>query len=241
MAQTFEKIKKKYALTNSYFKNRRPQDPSTPFEVLEYVIQHQELPYNSESTDNWMYECFCEYQKRAGVYNSQFFTPAKTANRIAELADEYFVKSNPYVLDACCGFGMLTKALRAKGFIVDGFDNYTGFKQLYSFFTECQFLAKDFRELGDGDFARNVYSVVSNPPYEVKECSEFIECLFNWLQFGGIAVLLLPKGFIDKERPKATVDILKKYEVLHREDMTEPFERTATKAEIVVLKKPTPF
>ncbi len=73
--QDFYPIKKKYALNNSYFKNKGPQDPSTPFEVLEYVKQHNELPYKEKIHDNWFYDCFVEYQKRNGVFNSQYFTP----------------------------------------------------------------------------------------------------------------------------------------------------------------------
>ena len=54
---------------------------------------------------------------------------------------------------------------------------------------------------------------------------------------GGLAILLLPKGFIDKDKPKALVEILEKFSVMHREDMEEDFARTAIKAEIVVLEK----
>ena len=112
----FEKISKKFALNNSYFKNRQRNHPANPFEVLDYYLEHGELPYkNGDVNDNWFYECFVEYQKRNGVINSQFFTPPKTAERIAEIAFEY-ADTDEKVLDACCGFGQITMALEKKGF-----------------------------------------------------------------------------------------------------------------------------
>ena len=107
----FEKIKKKFALNNSYFKNRQHNAPSNPFEVLEYYKEHNELPYKEEVKEDWFYQCFCEYQKRAGVLNSQFFTPTRTADRIAEIVFEY-AEFDERILDACCGFGQITKALK---------------------------------------------------------------------------------------------------------------------------------
>lgn len=230
----FEKIKKKYALNNSYFKNSLREHPSDPFEVLEYFIEHEELPYKVfELEEYWLYECFIEYQKRAGVKTSQFFTPPETAKKIAEIADRFGEFGDPYVLDACCGFGMLSKEILKKGFLVEGFDIDTRFNIIYNEYVESAFYTSDFR-----DFRTEPLNlIVSNPPYEVKELTEFLECMTNWLTGTGIAVLLLPKGFIDKERPKATVEVLSKYQVLHKEDMVETFARTNTRAEIVVLTK----
>jgi hypothetical protein len=54
---------------------------------------------------------------------------------------------------------------------------------------------------------------------------------------GGISILLLPKGFIKKERPKRTVNALNKFEILETRDMTEEFVRTKVNAEIVVFGK----
>ena len=85
----FEKLKKKFALNNSYFKNRQHNAPSNPFEVLEYYKEQKELPYNDgEIKDDWFYNCFCEFQKRAGVHNSQFFTPTKTV----KVLNEFFIE-----------------------------------------------------------------------------------------------------------------------------------------------------
>lgn len=240
---TFEKItrKKKFALTNSYFKNLNPQtEPRTPFEVYAYYKQHGELPFDSnpDTDPNWLYETYIEYQKRAGVYNSQFFTPPFTADRIAELADEYFrtdERETCRVLDACCGFGMLTKPLTEKGFIVNGFDNNSEILKMYSEYTGCISEQKDIHSYLAED--TQWMNIVSNPPYEIKELTQFLKLLWDLLKHGGLAVLLLPKGFVDKDKPKALVEVLEKFSVMHREDMQEDFARTGMKAEIVVLEK----
>ncbi len=244
--QDFSPIKKKYALNNSYFKNRRPQDPSTPFEVLEYYKQHKELPYNEALTDNWFYDCFVEYQKRAGVFNSQFFTPPQTAKKMVDLAVEHSPAPYISVLDACCGFGMITKEL------VKGFEYVTAFdideKMIYAcdYFCDLETLqleVEDFKNpieqkgLLKGIQGRKYDMVVSNPPYEVKELTEFLYFLDNVLVEGGIAILLIPMGFLDKSRPKRLVEILNQFHILNRTPMTEDFARTKTKAEIVELRK----
>lgn len=242
----FEKIKKKYALNNSYFKLRNPQFPQTPEECFEYFKEHGELPFrydeygsceNEYECDWWLYDCYVEYQKRVGVYNSQFFTPRKTAERMADLTDYYF--DNPPVpivgtiLDACCGFGTITRALRHKyGFLVDGFDIDLGLVYLYRRWSDGIGRQKDFRK-----FTKRYKCIISNPPYEIPILTEFLEWLYETLTDDGTAILLIPKGFIDKERPKKLVQILEKFQVIHREDMQEEFARTKIRAEIVVLRK----
>ena len=210
--------------------------PATPLEVMYYFNQHDELPFDMGSdTENWLYECYVEYQKRAGVYRSQFFTPPATAKRMAELADEYFGKDNPYVLDMCCGFGMLTEAVKEKGFIVEGFDNNSEMLELYNQFTGCTSFKAD---INGYSFDGGRWNIISNPPYEIKECTQFLKLLWDMLiDDGGLAILLLPKGFVDKDKPKALVEVLEKFNVVHREDMDEEFARTKINAEIVVLEK----
>lgn len=237
---TFHKIvtKKRYALNNSYFKNRLPSMPATPLEVMHYFTQHGELPFDMGSdTENWLYECYVEYQKRAGVYGSQFFTPPATAKRMAELADEYFnyEEGVPQVLDACCGFGMLTKPLLEKGFIVNGFDLNKELLELYNEYTGCISEQKDINSYLYDELPWK--NIISNPPYEIKECTQFLKLIWDLLADYGIAILLLPKGFVDKDKPKALVEVLEKFNVVHREDMDEEFARTKINAEIVVIEK----
>lgn len=229
----FEKVKKKYALNNSYFKNTPYGAPRNPFEVLQYFKEYGELPFNNgEINENWFYDCIIEYQKRNGVYRSQFFTPPVTAKRIAEIADTFFTDKDNYVLDACSGFGALSMTLNSKGFLVKGFDIDPQFIKAYTFLTRSYFTTIDFKE-----YIGQFQSIVSNPPYDVKECTEFLECLYNWLEENGRAVLLLPHGFVSKERPKQLVQALNKFTMLHIEPMQEEFSRTKIRAEIVVLQK----
>ena len=78
----FEKIAKRYALANSYFKNRLLIWPDTLCEIHDYLQQHGELPFRYDG-DNWPYDALCERQKRRGVRLSQYLTPDATARRIA--------------------------------------------------------------------------------------------------------------------------------------------------------------
>jgi hypothetical protein len=69
------------------------------------------------------------------------------------------------------------------------------------------------------------------------ELAAFLQWILDIQASGGISVLLLPKGFIDKDKPSALVSVLREFSVLEKEDMREPFLRTGVSAEIVVLKK----
>ncbi|WP_298118092.1 ParB/RepB/Spo0J family partition protein [Flavobacterium sp.] len=233
--KTFEKVSKKYALNNSYFKNTPPTYPRNPLEVAMYAEQHNELPFNMEleSNPNWLYYTYIEYQKRNNVYHSQFFTPPATAIRMAEISESNFTK-DPYVLDACCGFGMLSKEVREKGYIVKGFDFSADMVDLFNFTIDGIAEQLNYEE----DSIEQCYdNIIANPPYELPKLTKFLEVIYDVLTEKGVAVLLIPKGFIDKDKPKALVSILDKYIVLDREDMSEDFGHTKVKAEIVVLNK----
>ncbi len=231
----FEKVKKKYALNNSYFKNRTSTMPSNPVEVMEYYKEHNELPFDmGKDESNWLYQCYIEYQKRAGVYNSQFFTPPATAERMFDIASED-CDEEMKVLDACSGFGMLSKPFQDNGYYVDAFDFSNDMVSLYN----DRFESKDCEQL---DFLRNewlepYFNIISNPPYEVPVLTSFLNYIYENIIQGGFAVLLIPKGFLDKDRPKAISEIISKFKILHREDMQEDFARTKIRAEIVVLQK----
>ena len=109
----FEKITKRYALANSYFKNRLLIWPDTLCEIHDYLQQHGELPFRYDG-DNWSYDALCERQRRRGVRLSQYHTPDATARRIAALAVRYF-ENDSRIMDVCCGTGQLTRALIAEG------------------------------------------------------------------------------------------------------------------------------
>jgi len=226
----FEKIKKRYALNNSYFKNCRPQDPQTPNECFDYLEQHDELPYNLEEDENWLEDCFAEYQKRNTDYKlrGQFFTPPKTAKRMMALLDEYAFKKSPFALDMCCGYGVLSKD---NPFIMKGLDIDKNLCELYEKYTENEAINIDFM-----DYTEKETAVIANPPYTIKLLTAFLNKLSETLEKDGVAVLLLPKGFMEKERPKDTVEVINKFEIIYKEKMEEEFSRTKMCAEIVILK-----
>ena len=101
----FEKIAKRYALANSYFKNRLLIWPDTLCEIHDYLQQHGELPFRYDG-DNWPYDALCEQQKRRGVRLSQYLTPDATARQIAALAVRYF-ENDSRIMDVCCGTGRI--------------------------------------------------------------------------------------------------------------------------------------
>ena len=233
------KTKKKYALNNSYFKvNKTLGLPDTILEIAEYLSEHGEFPfkYNGE---NWVYDAFVERQKYRGVQNSQFLTPDTTACRMMHFAGKYFAENT--VLEPCCGTGQITKGL-TNHYSVTAFDNDRKMVEL------CELLmpslnvsCMDFRDFDkpnqSGYHCGNYQQIIANPPYDISELTEFLEWIDHAQRYGGISILLLPKGFIDKDKPKRTFQVLRKFGVLEKEDMREDFARTKTRAEIVVLKK----
>ncbi|MGL6022851.1 MAG: hypothetical protein ACRC0A_07090 [Chitinophagaceae bacterium] len=233
----FEKITKKFALNNSYFKNRRPHDPSNPFEVLEYFKEYKELPYKEEISEDWFYECFIEYQKRAGVINDQFFTPKSIAEEMAYRLSMYANKSD-FILEPCCGFGQITKAL-----LKDNFHNIQCFDNDEKMVDTLQkLLPIDIEKCFETDFMneyliyQKVWFIISNPPFS--KLADFLDYIENILYSNGIAVLLLPAGFLYKSRPRRLVEILNDFAILEiLETKEEKFARTGIQTEIVVLKK----
>ncbi len=226
---------KKFALSNSYFKNRRPEDPDTLSEIVAWYREHGELPFRYESGDlrDWPYDTVCERQKRHGVQRCQYLTPDTVANEMALLASAY--ATTAYALDACCGTGQITKALLRHGFHVDGFDIDPDMLAAYNLvYPQCGGHVEDIT-LPARDGERKL--IVSNPPFDRSIAVEFMVWLTKRLAEGGIAVLLLPVGYVDKERPKALVENLSRLQVLHRSAVTEKFVHTNGNFELVVVEK----
>ena len=64
---TIKKIEgKKYALSNSYFKNRKHDYPDTILDIVKYKQQFGDLPFDCRDA-NWLYEAMIERQKRYGM------------------------------------------------------------------------------------------------------------------------------------------------------------------------------
>ena len=230
----FEKIAKRYALANSYFKNRLLIWPDTLCEIHDYLQQHGELPFRYDG-DNWPYDALCEQQKRRGVRLSQYLTPDATARQIAALAVRYF-ENDSRIMDVCCGTGQLTRALIAAGVHPSQIVGLEVDRELADFYARLypvtQTLIGPYRDI---DF--RCENVIANPPFEIVECVYFLQWLSRTQRSGDRAVLLLPYGFIDKQRPKAVQETMRHFIIHHRTPMQEPFARTNCRAEIVVVER----
>lgn len=230
-----EKVDKLYSLNNSYFKNRKDHYPDSLLEIVRYHAEHGQLPFSYSGT-NWLYDTMCERQKKKGIVGSQYLTPDIVAEQIAELADNF----NPVdmqVLDACCGTGQLSRQLITHGFSVTGYDadsemvgvcriSYPG-----SEFYEC-----DFR------FDENPLRwelIVSNPPHEAKYLSRFMEWLSSALAADGKAILILPKDYLQKDKPSELVKIINRFECRHEEALKDKFMFTSTAQQIYILELST--
>ena len=79
-------------------------------------------------------------------------------------------------------------------------------------------------------------NIIANPPFETAECISFFDWLTKVQRSGDYSVLLLPHGFIDKQRPKAIQETMQHFIIHYRTPMQELFVRTACRAEIVILE-----
>lgn len=232
--KAFEKITKRYALTNSYYKYRQIGWPDTLAEIYDYLQQHGELPFRYEG-DNWSYDAMCERQKRPGVYLSQYLTPDRTARQMAALAVRYF-DNDSRIVDACCGTGQFTRALTLEGVhpsTILGFDADAELVDLYErLYPETAALRMQFHEI---DF--RCENVIANPPFEIGACTAFLQWLSRTQRSSDRSVLLLPYSFIDKQRPKSIQETMRHFIIHYRTPMQEQFARTNCRAEIVILER----
>ena len=256
--KTFEKIAKRYALTSSYYKHRQMGCPDTLAEIYDYLQQHGELPFRYEG-DNWSYDAMCERQKRPGVYLSQYLTPDRTARQMAALAVRYF-DNDSRIVDACCGTGQLTRALIAEGghpSAIIGIDTnprstrrtpvptrlpphpligLTLDRQPVPIY-ERLYPPLDAMQMRFEEIDFRCENIIANPPFETAACILFFDWLTKVQRSGDYAVLLLPHGFIDKQRPKAIQETMRHFLIHYRTSMQEPFARTNCRAEIAVLER----
>lgn len=228
----FEKIARRYALQN-YYLRRNFYWPETLPEIFDYQ-QYNELPFLYDG-DNWPYDAMCERQRRKGVYASQYLTPDRTARRMTALAVRYF-DNDSRIVDACCGTGQLTRALILEGVhpsAILGFDVDAELVDLYArLCPEATALRMQFHEVNF-----RCENVIANPPFEITECTFFLQWLSRTQCSGDRAVLLLPYSFIDKQRPKSVRETMRHFIVHYRAPMQEPFVRTNCRAEIIVLER----
>lgn len=229
----FEKIIKRPALPN-YYRRRHFQWPDTLPEIFDYLRQHDELPF-LYGGDNWPYDTMCERQRRQGVFASQLLTPDRTARQMAALAVRSF-DNKSRIVDACCGTGQLTRALLCEGVhptSMVAFDADMDMADIYCrLYPEAAVMRSLFQEI---DF--RCENVIANPPFKTAECAEFLRWLGDVQYPGDKAVLLLPVGVIDKQRPRMMQNVVRRFSVLYRTPMQESFARTACRAEIVILER----
>ncbi len=106
-------------------------------------------------------------------------------------------------MDACCGTGRLAARLSEKGFHVSGFDLDEELLMLGRIrHPEIETFASDFRQVVD-----YYPQIVANPPFESKDSIEFLQWLASVQEAGDHALLVVPKGFFDKDRPKVFVEL----------------------------------
>ena len=155
--------------------------------------------------------------------------------RPAALAVRYF-ENDSRIMDVCCGTGQLTRALIAEDVYPSQIVGLEIDRELADFYARLypvtQTLIGPYRDI---DF--RCENVVANPPFETTEVVDFLSWLAKVQQPGDRSVLLLPHGFIDKQRPKSIQETLRQFEVLYRTPMQERFARTNVTAEIVVLER----
>ncbi|WP_165026657.1 ParB N-terminal domain-containing protein [Dysgonomonas sp. ZJ279] len=232
------KVGKRYALNNSYFKNRKYNYPDTLLEIVLYWKKFGELPFEY-SGDNWVFDTMIERQKRHGVINSQYLTPDKTARQLVELTNNFIPKDHK-VLDACCGTGQLTKYLLENKFNVTGFDADPEMVEVCKYiYPQSDFKHFIIESKPDDENQRETNEkwdlIVSNPPHGQKDLIPFLNWLSTSLTNEGKAILLLPKGFLSKVSPPKLVGYIERLNVLHREDMAESFTHTKCAAEIYIV------
>ena len=239
----FEKIKKRFALSNSYFKNRRPQDPKNPLECLEYYQEYSELPYNSDIHENWIYDCFIEYQKRTPIVHEQFFTPPHVADDMVNVFLKHAdIKHD--VTEPFCGYGQITKCFFKK--CEEEKKDFCALYQCIDISDELirclkmqmpeldNIYTEDVLTLSDGLVQNSNF--IANPPYSVKTLTNFIEKLSVCMNKENVAVLLLPQGFIHK-KTKAIQEAMSKFDVVVENRYGgKTFAHTGVLTEILVLK-----
>jgi SAM-dependent methyltransferase len=256
--EKFEKIeeKNKYSLNRSYFKNRLPSNPSTPLEVQQYYRQHRELPYkNGEIKEDWLGECWAEYNKKKGVIHEQFFTPKNIAADMLEFfwafkkADRNYYR-NQRILEPCCGYGEITKEILSE--FQDGEDIDLFLFDIDPVMIESNILFNDLEnkkyvKYENYDFTKeNNYvdnqckgrDIICNPPYSKPLLAAFLKKCLEWMNDGNFAVLLLPYGFTQQSN-KEIQKILLEFSGIYHKNIYQgsEFANTKIKTQIIVLKK----
>ncbi|MCD7909491.1 MAG: hypothetical protein LUH04_17780 [Clostridium sp.] len=107
---------KKYTL-DTYFQNKSDEDPETLLDIVNYVIQKNQTPFEYDMAHphkDLLYDFFYARVKNRPVENSQYPTPPKVAQQLAKLTQS-FEPAERKIMNACCGSGMIVKYLLKEG------------------------------------------------------------------------------------------------------------------------------
>ncbi|MDH6310893.1 ParB/RepB/Spo0J family partition protein [Dysgonomonas sp. PFB1-18] len=228
-----EKIEgNKYALHNSYFKNKKQGSPDTLLEIVQYWKLYGELPFNYTG-DDWLYQTVIERQKKRGVILSQYPTPDCLAKQLVKLTDNFLPKNNR-VLNACCGIGQITKYLLDSKLDVTGFDIDEELVELCrSIYPDAEYYTYDYREEIMEEEKWDL--IISNPPLEKADLHSFLSWLSRTLSDVGYAIILLPKDYLGKTYPPKLHKCLRRFDVCHKEAVCEESKYSMLSHEICIL------
>ncbi|MFV0538248.1 MAG: N-6 DNA methylase [Dysgonomonas sp.] len=235
-------VDKKYALNNSYFKNKKEGYPDTLLDIVKYHEQFHELPFEY-SGENWIYDTMLERQKRSGVKYCQYLTPDKIAQQIAELTNNFIPKDNK-VLNACCGVGQIARSLLQSGLDVRGFDIDPEMveicKMLYPNGEFLQYkIEKESNDLIKEDQLDRLDGldlIVSNPPLQLNDLTIFLDWLSWALSFKGRAILMLPKNTFSKTGSKQLGHLIERFKVLHQEPVEDGAGNMKIQCELYIVE-----
>lgn len=233
-----EEIKKSFSLEYYIKQNTYKKMPYTIPEIYEYLETFGKLPFSCRDKENWVYEYLIERQRKSGVYNDQFFTPPRLAEKFADEIDSHVaIFKTDIIIDLCCGFGGLSKEFKKKGF-----NNITGVdcdkEQDFDYACEklgINYLDSDIESLNVEVFEK-ADLIISNPPYQTNFYPSFFNKSFDLLESFGTLALILPTPFFDTLRDKETKKALEKWTLPYKIcDSNIDFVRTKVSTSIFIL------
>lgn len=239
----FKKVKKLYNV-DYYFRGGVPDEcPSNPHDALTYFTEYKEWPFGvppGATLVDQYYEVCIAHQKRQGVYADQYFTSPKNADFVATWIEEHSGRGqDSFVLDPCCGFGMLTSRLRRT------------WKDIHAFERDLNLLSDAVTLVGDDYTHLKLYRssfedyenpegcrydmVIGNPPFSINRIEPFFRALDRWLAPDGDAYLILPVGIMNGKKSKGMAEALGKFAVVHEVPLPDSFALTNYKCNLVHL------
>ena len=159
--------------------------------------------------------------KRGTPWTGFFPTPAPAAERAASLLP---INQGAVVLDPGCGFGALSHAVQQRGaepLMVEYSSAVAPIAQAI-WGEECV----QYRDFLDGFRPIEFDAVVTNPPFgnvfgHSDAAGDFLNRIADLSRGGTYVAAILPRGYLDAERPKRRVEIAQRFTIVDREDWPE--------------------